>query len=191
MGNNPVAFVDPDGGYSKIGSWIRMKLNGGYNHHYNEAMDEWGYYTSEMTKGSFDLDFIANYGVATNSGGEQVINEKPFIKSPYGPECESSSSWKNLKYQWNYHMEYKWTSKQQAPKAIKMIADLNPLVSLPNGVKTLSTGVDIYDVEVSDANRYIGSSVSIITTVPGVGTVLKLGDADLLFFNIIVNEATK
>jgi RHS repeat-associated protein len=83
MGNNPIVFTDPDGGYSKIGSWIRMIFNGGYNHHYNEAMDEWGYYTSEMNEGSFDLDFIANYGVANSEGGSWVSDAWDWTKDHF------------------------------------------------------------------------------------------------------------
>lgn len=42
MGNNPVSYVDPDGGYSKAGAWLRngFSMNGVY-----ESGGEWGFNT--------------------------------------------------------------------------------------------------------------------------------------------------
>ena len=57
MGNNPVSLVDPDGGYTKIGAWIR---NGFSSKGLYEVGGEWGFNTGGLSGSGF-LDANGNF----------------------------------------------------------------------------------------------------------------------------------
>ena len=57
MGNNPVSLVDPDGGYSKIGAWIR---NGFRSKGMDRVNGEWGFYEVGMS-GSSSFNANGNF----------------------------------------------------------------------------------------------------------------------------------
>jgi len=73
-------------------------------------------------------------------------SQRPFIRSPYGPDMESSSSLTNLKY-WGNYLDSKLDGDNggEAPGFVKFIANLNPLWSIPNGIKVVTTGSDFYN----------------------------------------------
>ena len=57
MGNNPISLVDPDGGYTKIGAWIR---NGFSSKGLDQVNGEWGFYEVDMS-GSSSFNANGNF----------------------------------------------------------------------------------------------------------------------------------
>jgi len=66
MGNNPVNGVDPDGGYTKPGAWIRSLFGGGGGDIYKSGK-EWGYNTSVT-------DSKGNVGIAGHFGSKSSFS---------------------------------------------------------------------------------------------------------------------
>ncbi|MDG1396279.1 MAG: RHS repeat-associated core domain-containing protein [Flavobacteriales bacterium] len=57
MGNNPVSLVDPNGGYTKIGAWLR---NGFSSKGLDQVNGEWGFYEVDMS-GSISFNANGNF----------------------------------------------------------------------------------------------------------------------------------
>ncbi len=90
MGNNPISMVDPNGGYSWIGAWIR---NGFSREGLSQSTmnGEWGYLDGEVLNGHFEhgkygntdmmLDMTFNYSDGLSVGIDNLFNASTFSSS--------------------------------------------------------------------------------------------------------------
>jgi len=103
-----------------------------------------------------------------NSGGDG--DDRPFIKSPYYPYCESESSLKNLYYNWEYawnHIDQYFEgdcNKGEAPKPVQIfVGSVFPPTSAVTNANTVVTGTNTFTGDnVSTLSRTVASPVSII-----------------------------
>jgi hypothetical protein len=150
---------------------------------------------------------IYEYDKKGNSLGFTAYNEKgEMMKFIEGVEIKAkkdpnpwisgmySNSWDNLGYHLrnlDASLDYT-TNGGHIPRGVKFIAELNPLVSIPNAIYMTIEGKNIYNEDVSNGQRIVALPLELL----GINKVKKfigMGDDFLkpIIFKTVVNEAAK
>ena len=135
MGNSPTNQVDPDGGYSKFGSWWRGILRGEKALH-DEKYDQYYFRTSEAHNVGTD-DFYISVGRDYGKGNSPLELRKAAAISTW----ESEQFWGQLGYNYSVYGSVEERNAAGAEAPIWTLGKISSDVILPN---MLGSGLNIF-----------------------------------------------
>ena len=193
--NNPLRYVDPNGRWFWEASHIRQarkvarKTDGEFKKWKSESNGK--RYASVTHKTTSEHKANDQINITTDYTTDQ-INVTTSIFKPgqerwntmnkaglgmYEKMRVTTSGWDNVVARaksgdaWAAGTSAEYNRNGQAPGIMKAAAGLNPLVSVPNAISVIATGMDMYGVKADTKTDRVLAGVEILSSVVGVSSL--------------------